>query len=115
MTDRPTDRRDTNLTRHVLFPSANRQAAGGIEQLIDRNLGDLYADYDRHTRTVLVRQARDVLVCTFYGDLQRFEREFLGPAAQMLRQVYGSYWRRHSGSGTTASECRDADNGQMVS
>lgn len=84
--------------------------AGGIEQLIDRNLGDLYADYDRHTRAVLVRQARDMLVCTFFGDLPRFEREFLRPAAQMLRQVYGS-WRHN---GPTADEC-GAHDGQMVS
>ena len=35
----------------------------------------------------MVRQARDLLVCTFHGNLARFEREFCIPATELLRAV----------------------------
>lgn len=52
--------------------------------MVDRYLGNLYPEYQEHTRPVLIRQARDLLVCTFHGDLTKFEDEFLAPAADII-------------------------------
>lgn len=62
-------------------------ARNGVADLVDRHLGALYPQYLESTRAVLVRQARDLLVCTFHGDLSRFEREFLSPAAKLIEVV----------------------------
>lgn len=62
-----------------------------VAHLVDHYLGKLYPDYESHTRTVLVRQARDLLLCTFHGDLRRFEVEFLEPAADILKQVKNNH------------------------
>lgn len=59
---------------------------GDVASLVDRLMGPLYHNY-RQTRTVLVRQARDLLVCEYLGNLQRFETEFCLPAASLLRGV----------------------------
>lgn len=40
-----------------------------------------------HTRDVLIRQARDILVCTFHGDLASFEEIFLSPAAVIIAKI----------------------------
>jgi hypothetical protein len=53
---------------------------------VERHLGPLYPNFPR-VRAVLVRQARDLLVCTFLGNLVQFEREFCVPASQLLRSV----------------------------
>lgn len=55
--------------------------------MVDRYLGHLYPDYKKFTRPVLVRQARDLLVCTFHGDLLRFEQEYLSPAADIIIRI----------------------------
>lgn len=54
---------------------------------MDCHLGAIYPQYWESTRAVLVRQARDLLVCTFHGDLSRFEVEFLSPAAKLIEIV----------------------------
>lgn len=54
---------------------------------MDRYLGNLYPDYEKFTRPVLVRQARDLLVCTFHGDLLRFEQDYLSPAADIISRI----------------------------
>uniref|UniRef100_A0A182T8T5 Uncharacterized protein n=1 Tax=Anopheles maculatus TaxID=74869 RepID=A0A182T8T5_9DIPT len=66
---------------------------GSIESLIDRYLGPLYPDYADHTRPMLIRQARDLLVCTFHGDLERFEGDFLRPATDIVRELRCAYQR----------------------
>lgn len=58
-----------------------------VAHLVDHYLGNLYPDYASHTRMVLVRQARDLLLCTYHGDLCRFESDFLAPAAIVITQV----------------------------
>ena len=65
--------------------------SNGIEILIDEFFGHLYPDYVNHTRTVLIRQARDILVCTFHGDLAKFEEIFLKPAADIVGQLKDLY------------------------
>uniref|UniRef100_A0A182IR70 Uncharacterized protein n=1 Tax=Anopheles atroparvus TaxID=41427 RepID=A0A182IR70_ANOAO len=67
--------------------------SGSIEDLIDRYLGPLYPHYADHTRPMLIRQARDLLVCTFHGDLERFEGHFLRPATDIVRELRCTYQR----------------------
>ncbi|KFB50965.1 AGAP006188-PC-like protein [Anopheles sinensis] len=64
---------------------------GSVEDLIDRYLGPLYPHYADHTRPMLIRQARDLLVCTFHGDLERFEGHFLRPATDIVRELRCTY------------------------
>ncbi|XP_055536209.1 uncharacterized protein LOC129724944 isoform X2 [Wyeomyia smithii] len=73
-------------------PVANSSlSSNGIEKLIDQHFGPLYPDYADHTRSVLIRQARDLLVCTFHGDLERFEADFLAPAADIVSGLQIAY------------------------
>lgn len=58
-----------------------------MSSLIDKYLGQLYPLYREHTRDVLIRQARDILVCTFHGDLTAFEEVFLSPAAVIIAKI----------------------------
>lgn len=58
-----------------------------MSSLIDNYLGQLYPLYREHTRDVLIRQARDILVCTFHGDLVAFEQSFLMPAAGIVEKI----------------------------
>jgi hypothetical protein len=55
--------------------------------MVDKYLGQLYPLYREHTRDVLIRQARDILVCTFRGDLTSFERMFLVPAVEIIEKI----------------------------
>lgn len=55
-----------------------------MANLVDEYLQALYPDYFESTRAILLRQARDLLMCTFHADLSRFEREFLAPAAKLI-------------------------------
>lgn len=77
-----------------LFAFLSLQTNCGVANLVDNYLGPLYPDYVSHTRLVLVRQARDLLVCTFHGDLQRFEEEFLCPAADIVARIKHSHHNR---------------------
>jgi hypothetical protein len=36
---------------------------------------------------VLIRQARDILVCKFHGDLTSFEEIFLMPAVEIIEKI----------------------------
>jgi len=62
------------------------QNKSDVASLVERHLGSLYPNFPR-VRPILVRQARDLLVCTFHGNLARFEREFCIPATELLRAV----------------------------
>ncbi|XP_052895874.1 uncharacterized protein LOC128303061 [Anopheles moucheti] len=73
--------------------SGSGSSSSSIESLIDHYLGPLYPDYVDHTRPMLIRQARDLLVCTFHGDLERFEADFLRPATDIVRELRCAYQR----------------------
>lgn len=73
----------SNIRDNHSFP-LNFQTNCGVANLVDRYLGHLYPEYVEHTRSVLIRQARDLLVCTFHGDLTKFEEDFLAPAAIII-------------------------------
>ncbi|XP_054273864.1 pleckstrin homology domain-containing family G member 4B-like isoform X2 [Macrosteles quadrilineatus] len=62
------------------------EAKTEIERLTDKYFGPLYSNYPR-TRPVLVRQARDLLVCSYHGNTARFEAEFCQPAAALMQEV----------------------------
>uniref|UniRef100_A0A182WLP4 Uncharacterized protein n=1 Tax=Anopheles minimus TaxID=112268 RepID=A0A182WLP4_9DIPT len=73
--------------------SGSGSSSSSIESLIDHYLGPLYPDYADHTRPMLIRQARDLLVCTYHGDLERFEVDFLRPATDIVRELRCAYQR----------------------
>lgn len=54
---------------------------------MDVYLAAFYPNYFESTRAVLLRQARDLLETAFHGDLFRFEREFLSPAAEIIKII----------------------------
>lgn len=58
-----------------------------MANLVDHYLGHLYPDYYDHTRSVLVRQTRDLLLCTYQGNLVRLEEDFLAPAANLIADI----------------------------
>lgn len=63
----------------------------GVSSLIDKYLGQHYPFYFECTRDVLIRQARDILVCTFHGDLTSFEEIFLKPAVSIIEKIKQNY------------------------
>ncbi|KAL9699438.1 hypothetical protein quinque_002879 [Culex quinquefasciatus] len=89
----PRSDEDRPLSLPVGISSCNL-SSNGIEQLIDQHFGLLYPDYADHTRPVLVRQARDLAVCTYHGDLERFEEGFLRPAAHIVSGLRAAYLQR---------------------
>lgn len=74
-----------------------------VSSLFDKHLGHLYLHCDAtkgHLRDILIRQARDVLVCTFHGDLTAFERTFMAPAADIIVNIK----KRHFGNEAVSVE-----------
>ena len=61
-----------------------QEVNNSLTELGDNYLGHLYPDYYAHCRPVLMRQLRDLLLCTYLGDLRRLEEEFLAPAANLI-------------------------------
>lgn len=55
--------------------------------MVDKYLGHMYPDYNDHTRSVLVRQTRDLLLCTYQGNVRRLEEEFLAPGANLIANI----------------------------
>lgn len=47
-------------------------------------LGPIYGD---GVINLLIRQARDILVCAYHGNLDTFLRTYLSPAASLLAEV----------------------------
>lgn len=66
------------------------QDYNSVSELADKYLAHLYPDYHDHTRSVLVRQIRDLLLCNYHGDLRRLEEEFLRPGACLLATIIRS-------------------------
>lgn len=73
-----------------------------MSSLVDKYLGQLYPLYREHTRDVLIRQARDILICTFHGDLTSFERIFLMPAVEIIEKIK----QRFSGDTVSRINCK---------
>ncbi|XP_046674250.1 puratrophin-1-like isoform X2 [Homalodisca vitripennis] len=75
-----TNSEETVVAAPILEPKTE------IERLTDQYFGHLYSNY-HVTRPVLVRQARDLLVCSYHGNTARFEAEFCQPAAAIMAEV----------------------------
>ncbi|XP_049312952.1 uncharacterized protein LOC109579989 isoform X2 [Bactrocera dorsalis] len=59
----------------------------GTAALIDKHLAAIYPVYTACTRSILIRQARDLLVCSYLGCLQSFEMEFLCKFAEIAAEL----------------------------
>ncbi|XP_012287309.1 uncharacterized protein LOC105703468 [Orussus abietinus] len=57
---------------------------GDVATLVRNLLGPLYGEGVLH---LLTRQARDILVCAYHGNLDNFLRSYLSPAATLLAEV----------------------------
>ncbi|XP_014601576.1 PREDICTED: uncharacterized protein LOC106785530 isoform X1 [Polistes canadensis] len=59
-------------------------ARGDVASLVRNLLGPIYGD---GVINLLIRQARDILVCAYYGNLENFVKSYLSPAAYLLSKV----------------------------
>ncbi|XP_011697958.1 PREDICTED: uncharacterized protein LOC105455945 isoform X2 [Wasmannia auropunctata] len=57
---------------------------GDFATLVRNLLGPIYGD---SVMNLLIRQARDILVCAYHGNLENFVRTYLSPAAALLAEV----------------------------
>ena len=57
-----------------------------MEKLVDKYFSEVYPSYEL-VREMLVRQARDLLVCQYLGHVANFEKEFLVPASAEARRL----------------------------
>ncbi|CAK9829258.1 hypothetical protein ANTRET_LOCUS6627 [Anthophora retusa] len=57
---------------------------GDVASLVRNLLGPIYGE---GVINLLIRQARDILVCAYHGNLENFLRTYLSPAATLLAEV----------------------------
>ncbi|KAL7287237.1 hypothetical protein TKK_0018369 [Trichogramma kaykai] len=57
---------------------------GDAASLIRSYLGPIYGE---SVLDILTRQARDILVCAYHGNLENFVRSYLTPAVKLLNEV----------------------------
>ncbi|XP_043248648.1 puratrophin-1-like [Colletes gigas] len=57
---------------------------GDVASLVRSLLGPIYGD---GVINLLIRQARDILVCAYHGNLENFLKTYLSPAASLLAEV----------------------------
>ncbi|XP_076761909.1 uncharacterized protein LOC143429935 isoform X2 [Xylocopa sonorina] len=57
---------------------------GDVASLVRNLLGPIYGD---GVIDLLIRQARDILVCAYHGNLENFLKTYLSPAASLLAEV----------------------------
>ncbi|EGI60215.1 hypothetical protein G5I_11610 [Acromyrmex echinatior] len=72
---------DARRHSHVGIRISNR---GDFASLVRNLLGPIYGD---SVMNLLIRQARDILVCAYHGNLENFVRTYLSPAAVLLAEV----------------------------
>lgn len=60
------------------------QGRGDVASLVRNLLGPIYGD---GVINLLIRQARDILVCAYHGNLENFLKTYLSPAATLLAEV----------------------------
>ncbi|KAK1121423.1 hypothetical protein K0M31_010225 [Melipona bicolor] len=60
------------------------QGRGDVASLVRNLLGPIYGD---GVINLLIRQARDILVCAYHGNLENFLKTYLSPAASLLAEV----------------------------
>ncbi|XP_046469912.1 pleckstrin homology domain-containing family G member 4B isoform X1 [Neodiprion pinetum] len=92
--DVPRDRTNRNNEAEVVAPSSlsigepvQHPILGGrydVATLVKNLLGPIYGN---GVLDLLTRQARDILVCAYHGNLDEFLKSFLSPAATLLAEV----------------------------
>ena len=60
------------------------QARGDAASLVRSFLGPIYGE---DVLDLLTRQARDILVCAYHGNLENFVKSYLSPATNLLAEV----------------------------
>lgn len=60
------------------------QARGDVASLVRNFLGPIYGE---GVLDLLTRQARDILVCAYHGNLDNFVKSYLSPAAGLLAEI----------------------------
>ena len=60
------------------------QVRGDAASLIRSYLGPIYGE---NVLDILTRQARDILVCAYHGNLENFVKSYLSPAVKLLSEV----------------------------
>jgi len=60
------------------------QSRGHFASVVRSLLGPIYG---HGVMNLLIRQARDILVCAYHGNLENFIRIYLSPAAALLTEV----------------------------
>lgn len=60
------------------------QTRGDAASLVRIYLGPIYGE---DVLDLLTRQARDILVCAYHGNLENFVKSYLSPAANLLEEV----------------------------
>lgn len=60
------------------------QSRGDFASVVRNLLGPIYGD---GVMNLLIRQARDILVCAYHGNLENFVRTYLSPAATLLAEI----------------------------
>lgn len=60
------------------------QTRGDAASLVRTFLGPIYGE---DVLDLLTRQARDILVCAYHGNLENFVKSYLSPAANLLEEV----------------------------
>nr|XP_034173569.1 uncharacterized protein LOC117601202 isoform X1 [Osmia lignaria]XP_034173579.1 uncharacterized protein LOC117601202 isoform X1 [Osmia lignaria] len=71
---------DSEILPALSLPGDRRDVASLVRNL----LGPIYGD---GVINLLIRQARDILVCAYHGNLENFLRTYLSPAASLLAEV----------------------------
>ncbi|XP_014215885.1 uncharacterized protein LOC106644746 [Copidosoma floridanum] len=62
----------------------NAVVRGDAASLVRSYLGPIYGE---HVLDILTRQARDILVCAYHGNLENFVKSYLFPAVKLLSEV----------------------------
>ncbi|KAL2731859.1 puratrophin-1-like isoform X4 [Vespula squamosa] len=72
------------MRAHLKGNNIYLSARGDVASLVRNLLGPIYGD---GVINLLIRQARDILVCAYHGNLENFVKSYLSPAAFLLSKV----------------------------
>jgi hypothetical protein len=54
---------------------------------VDRFIGPYYLNYET-TRNILIRQGRDIFLCSYFGDVDKFRTGFCVPASNLMDEIF---------------------------
>ncbi|XP_026677229.1 dentin sialophosphoprotein-like [Diaphorina citri] len=58
-----------------------------LTSLVDRFIGPYYLNYET-TRNILIRQGRDIFLCSYFGDVDKFRTGFCVPASNLMDEIF---------------------------